>query len=260
LVINVQQAPILEKNKCFKESKPVIAIMIPTYCEEENIEDLIREIQNLNLNATILIIDDSSPDKTQEIVKDLNNEYDNILLISRPKKLGLGAAITTGFRKIISLDPLPDYVITMDSDFSHNPKYIPRLLDSAESENDIVIGSRYIDGGEIRNWPIKRRILSRLANIIASVIIGNNVQDYTSGFRSYSNNYINQTIRRLHSSKFEIQIETIEQAKLNGFKIKEIPVTFENRKNGKSKLSSGEFAAFIIYITKSLITNLTNLK
>ena len=253
MAISVLLPKILETTKFNLITEPSIAVIIPTYCEAENVESLIRQIQRLNLNVRIIVVDDSSPDQTQQIVNKLDREFNNILLVSRPKKLGLGTAITDGFRNAITLKPLPDYVITMDSDFSHNPKDIPRLLKSAEKGNDLVIGSRYIKGGKMKNWPLKRKLISRFANLLASMTIGKKMNDYTSGFRCYSTKYVKKALKYLHSTTFEIQVETIRQAKLNSFKVKEIPITFIERENGQSKLSSGEFLAFLVYVTKSLI-------
>ena len=259
MTLNVLLPQISAKYKPAQATYPSIVIIIPTYCEEENIETLIHKIQKLHLDKTILVIDDSSPDKTQQIVKALNKEYHNIILLSRPKKLGLGTAITAGFRYVLKLNPQPDYIITMDSDFSHNPSDIPRLVESAENGNELVIGSRYVSGGKMNNWSMKRQLISRFANIIASLVIGKTMKDYTSGFRCYSTKYVKIALNFLHSSTFEIQIETIRQAKLNRFKISEIPITFEERVYGNSKLSTGEFLAFLVYITKSWIANISSL-
>ena len=124
------------------QGEPKVAVVLPTYCEAENIESLIREIEELELNALIAVIDDSSPDGTADIVKRLQEEYDNIFLFSRPEKLGLGTAITTGFRFLLQLGD-PDYIITMDADYSHNPQDMPRLIGAAKDNFDLVIGSRY---------------------------------------------------------------------------------------------------------------------
>ncbi len=164
MAVTVLLPKILETHKFNLITEPSIAVIIPTYCEAENVERLIRQIQILNLNVRIIVVDDSSPDKTQQIVNELNREFENILLVSRPKKLGLGTAITDGFRYAIELDPIPDFIITMDSDFSHNPKDIPRLVNIAKKGYNLVVGSRYIAGGKMKNWPLSRRIISRVAN------------------------------------------------------------------------------------------------
>lgn len=237
-------------------SRELIAILLPTYCEAENIGNLIREIQEVNLDTVITVVDDSSPDDTSEVVTNLQKMYPNIHLISRKGKAGLGTAIVAGFRYFLSLDEIPDYVVTMDSDYSHNPKDIVRLVDCARAGSDLVIGSRYVRRGTSENWPLKRQLISRVANAIAALVVGRRIKDCTSGFRCYSKDYVQRVLPTLHSTTYEIQIETLRQGKLNRFSIKEIPITFVERKKGKSKLSKDEIRAFLNYVAKSLLSNL----
>lgn len=225
-----------------------VGIILPTYCEAVNIEKLIVEIESLNLNACILVIDDSSPDGTSNVMRMLQNRYQNILLLVRPKKLGLGTAITDGFRAFLSLRKTPKYIVTMDADYSHNPKYIPLLVSAAKNGANLTVGSRYCEGGETRNWSILRLMISRIANFIASAVIGAKIHDYTSGFRCYSTSLIGIVLNDLHSQTYEIQIETIRQTHLRKLDIKEIPVIFTNRKKGKSKLTFNEIHQFLSYI------------
>ncbi len=233
-----------------------VAVMLPTYDEAENIESLIREIESLNLDLTITVIDDSSPDRTADIARRLHDEYGNVHVVSRPEKQGLGTAITDGFRYALSLPRVPDYIILMDADYSHNPKDIPRLLAVARKGSDLVIGSRYIDGGENVGSSLRRRVISRLANFVAAFTVGARFHDCTSGFRCYSKRYVKDVLPSLHSQTYEIQIETVRQARMNGFKITEIPITFVNRKRGKSKLSATESQAFLTYIFKTTVGKL----
>lgn len=237
-------------NRSFEKGS-TIAVMLPTYCEAENIESLIRKIQELKLDLSIIVIDDSSPDGTAEIVEKLREEYDNILLYVRPAKLGLGTAIAAGFRSILSLKAQPDYIITMDADYSHNPRDIPKLLGVARRGYDVVIGSRYCPGGKIVGWHRLRWLISRVANLIASAIIGMKMHDCTSGLRCYSRRYAKSVVNDLHSQTYEIQIETVRQAWLQGFRVREIPITFVNRKLGKSKLTRTEIEGFLSYIIKT---------
>ena len=230
-----------------------VAVVLPTYCEAENIESLIQELQELKLNLLITVIDDSSPDGTAEMVKKLQEKYDNIILFVRPKKLGLGTAIITAFRSILSLKNQPDYIITMDADYSHNPQDIPRLIDVTRSGYDLVIGSRYCEGGRIVGWHLMRWLISRVANLIASAIVGTRIRDCTSGLRCYSKRYVKTVLPNLHSQTYEIQIETVKQAWLQGFRVREVPITFENRKRGKSKLTRAEFQGFLSYVIKAKI-------
>lgn len=225
-----------------------VGIILPTYCEAANIEKLIEEIESLELNASILVIDDSSLDGTSNVVRKIQKNYQNVLLFVRPRKLGLGTAITDGFRIFLSLKKPPKYVVTMDADYSHNPKYIPQLVSTVKEGADLAIGSRYCKGGETRNWSILRLLISRIANFIAFTIIGAKISDYTSGFRCYSTSLIRNILNDLHSQTYEIQIETIRQTHLRKLGIKDIPVTFTNRKKGKSKLTFNEIQQFLSYI------------
>ena len=227
-----------------------VGIILPTYCEAENIADIIHAIESLKINSTLLVVDDSSPDETQNIVCKLEENYKNIFLLKRPHKMGLGTAITDGFRFLLSLPEPPNYIITMDADFSHYPEDIPRLLKQAEKGSDLVVGSRYCKEGKVKGWNLTRLLVSKAANKITGMLIKLPLNDYTSVFRCYSKGYITKALPKLHSQTYEIQIETLRQAKLQNSKISEIAVVFENRKKGKSKLSLTEIAGFSEYILK----------
>ena len=225
-----------------------VGILLPTYGEADNIARLIEDIENLGLDASILVIDDSSPDGTAEIVKEKQQKYSNLTLHMRPKKSGLGTAITDGFKIFLSARNPPTYVFTLDSDYSHKPQDIPKLLAAMkECSCGIVIGSRYVQGGKIEGWPLSRKITSRTANTIARISLGLKPHDCTSGFRCYSIKFLRETIDNLHSHTYEIQIETVRQAALKHYEVKEAPVLFVNRKRGKSKLSLGEVKGYLSY-------------
>jgi dolichol-phosphate mannosyltransferase len=206
------------------------------------------------LDSLILVIDDSSPDGTADIVRQLQGRYPNILLFVRPSKLGLGTAITDGFKVFLSLENPPNRVIAMDSDYSHNPQDIPHLLSTMERTDGLVIGSRYCEGGMISGWPVARRLISQTANILARSVARLKLSDCTSGFRCYSTEFLRAAIGNLHCTTYEIQIETAKQARMQGFGIKEAPVLFVNRKRGKSKLSASEISGFFSYILKTIRT------
>jgi dolichol-phosphate mannosyltransferase len=229
-------------------AKSEIGLILPTYCEVSNIEKLISDIENLNLDVRILVIDDSSPDGTAEAVRKLQKKYKNILLLVRPKKSGLGTAITDGFKTLISLKKPPNYIVTMDADYSHNPKEVPRAISTAKEGKGLAIGSRYCKGGGVVKWSVIRRLTSRVANILAYVLVRAKIHDYTSGLRCYSTRLVREMVPDLHSQTYEIQIETIRQACKRGFDVREFPMTFVNRKNGKSKLSPNEIREFTTYI------------
>jgi len=225
-----------------------IGIILPTYCEVANIERLVQDIENLNSSISVLIIDDSSPDQTAGMARKLQERYDNLLLMVRPRKSGLGTAITDGFKVFVSLKNPPKCIVTMDADYSHNPKEIPRLVHSLREGYDLVIGSRYIRGGCTKDWSLSRIAISKIANIITRARIDAGVSDYTSGMRCYSTKLVKGMIRDLHSQTYEIQIETIRQAHTRKCRIKEVPITFINRKKGKSKLTMTEIRDFLSYI------------
>jgi len=225
-----------------------IGVLLPTYCEAQNIEKLVHEIEGLDTDISILVIDDSSPDGTANFVRRLQKKYHNILLSVRPGKGGLGTAITDGFRVFLSLPNPPRYIVTMDADFSHNPNDVPRAISAARQGKGLAIGSRYCREGGVVNWSPLRIITSRVANIVASVSVRAKIRDYTSGLRCYSTDLITRILPDLHSQTYEIQIETIRQARKRGFDVREFPMTFINRKNGKSKLSLNEIREFISYI------------
>ena len=229
-----------------------IGVILPTYCEVQNIQRIIAEIQALPLNAAILVIDDSSSDGTADAVRSLQAKYPNLLLLVRPQKNGLGSAITDGFRTFLSLRNVPDFVVTMDADYSHNPADLPRLISNMSESCDLAIGSRYCAGGKTEGWPFTRKIISSGANAIARGVLGLKLHDCTSGYRCYSTNFLNKTIGYLHSQTYDIQIETVKQAHMQGFKIREVPILFVNRKQGKSKLNIREIENYVSYIFKTV--------
>jgi dolichol-phosphate mannosyltransferase len=235
------------------EVQSEVGVILPTYCEAENITKLIDEIESLKLSTSVLLIDDSSPDGTANLVRTLQNKYKNIMICVRPRKSGLGTAITDGFKIFLSIKNPPKYIITMDADYSHSPKDILRLVSVAETANGIVIGSRYCPGGGAVNWSLSRLLISRVANLMSSALIATDIHDYTSGFRCYSTELVQNMINDLHSETYEIQEETIRQACIKRFDVKEVPMIFTNRKKGKSKLSQKEIREFLSYTFNVLL-------
>lgn len=231
---------------------PDAAVILPTYCEAENIENLVSTIENLGINLSIVVVDDSSPDGTGEIVRKLQEIYPGLMLLSRPRKAGLGTAITESFRFILSWPNPPDYLVTMDADHSHDPQDIRRLLGQAKKGSDVVIGSRYCGGGEVKGWNFRRVMISRVANRITAGLVGLPINDFTSGFRCYSREYVQKVLPKLHSETYEIQIETLRQARLHLARVTETPITFTNRKMGKSKLTKNEILSFLLYMLRTL--------
>ncbi|MCW3995640.1 MAG: polyprenol monophosphomannose synthase [Candidatus Bathyarchaeota archaeon] len=231
-----------------------VGIVLPTYREAENISKLIDDIENLHLDTSILIIDDSSPDRTAEIVHEKQSQYPNIQLHVRPRKSGLGTAITDGFKIFLTSPHTPKYIVTMDADYSHNPQDLPQLLSTMdETGAGIVIGSRYCKGGRIAGWPLTRKIISKTANALAKFLLGLKLKDCTSGYRCYSTKFLKEAIGALHSHTYEIQIETVRQAFQRNFKVKEVPIVFVNRKQGKSKLTWTEIKSYLSYTLKATL-------
>ena len=216
-------------------------VIIPTYNERENIENIIRKVFSLEGGYDILIIDDGSPDGTAAIVKRLQQEFpERLHMIERPGKLGLGTAYITGFKW--SIDKGYDYTFEMDADFSHNPEDLPRLYQACKDGADLAIGSRYCDGISVINWPIGRIIMSYYASVYVRTILGMKVYDCTAGFKCYSN----KVLRTIDLDKVEMkghgfQIEMKYTTYKLGFKITEVPIIFVNRKAGTSKMSGGIF-------------------
>lgn len=216
-------------------------VIIPTYNERENIENIIRKVFSLDGGYDILIIDDGSPDGTAAIVKRLQQEFpERLHMIERPGKLGLGTAYITGFKW--SIDKGYDYTFEMDADFSHNPEDLPRLYQACKDGADLAIGSRYCDGISVINWPIGRIIMSYYASVYVRTILGMKVYDCTAGFKCYSNKVLKTIdLDKVEMKGYGFQIEMKYTTYKLGFKITEVPIIFVNRKAGTSKMSGGIF-------------------
>ena len=216
-------------------------VIIPTYNEKENIENIIRKVFSLDGGFDILIIDDGSPDGTAAIVKRLQQEVpERLHMIERPGKLGLGTAYITGFKW--SIDKGYDYTFEMDADFSHNPEDLPRLYQACKDGADLAIGSRYCDGISVINWPIGRIIMSYYASVYVRTVLGMKVYDCTAGFKCYSNKVLRTIdLDKVEMKGYGFQIEMKYTTYKLGFKITEVPIIFVNRKAGTSKMSGGIF-------------------
>jgi dolichol-phosphate mannosyltransferase len=217
-------------------------VIIPTYNEKENIEKIIRAVFSLDKIFNVLIIDDGSPDGTAEIVKRLQGEFsDRLYLLERSGKLGLGTAYITGFKW--ALERKYEYIFEMDADFSHNPKDLIRLYDACTKEGaDIAIGSRYITGVNVVNWPISRVLMSYFASIYVRMISGMNIKDTTAGFKCYRRKVLESIdLDKIRFKGYAFQIEMKFTAYTQGFYLKEVPIIFINRVEGVSKMSGGIF-------------------
>jgi glycosyltransferase, group 2 family protein len=218
-------------------------VIIPTYNEKENIEKIIRAVFSLDKYFHILIIDDGSPDGTAAIVRNLiETEFnERLFLIERSGKQGLGTAYITGFKW--ALEHKYGYVFEMDADFSHDPKDLPRLYNACHEDGyDVAIGSRYVSGVNVVNWPIGRVLMSYFASKYVRFITGFKVHDTTAGFKCYKRRVLETIpLDEIRFKGYGFQIEMKYTAYKIGFKIKEVPVIFVNRQEGVSKMSGGIF-------------------
>jgi len=211
-------------------------ICIPTYNEKENAEKIISAVLAQGDDIEVLIIDDNSPDGTADIVENLKKDNPRIHLIRRPGKMGLGTAYIDGFTYGLTL-PRIGYLMEMDADFSHDPAYLKEFKE-AIGENDLVIGSRYINGISIVNWPITRLLLSYFASIYVRYITGMPVKDPTSGFKCFRREVLEWLdLSKIKSNGYGFQIEMDFYVWRNGFRIKEIPILFIDRRAGTSKMN-----------------------
>lgn len=216
-------------------------VIIPTYNEIENAEKMVRKVFSLQTPFHLLIIDDNSPDGTASVIKNLQPQFEGRLhMIQRTGKLGLGTAYITGFKW--ALEQGYDYIFEMDCDFSHNPDDLERLLSAARDGADLAIGSRYISGINVINWPLGRVLMSWFASVYVRMVTGMNIMDTTAGFKCYRRRVleaINFDEIRLVGYGFQIEMK-FTTYKL-GYKIKEVPIIFTDRKEGTSKMSGGIF-------------------
>ncbi|MCM8784144.1 MAG: polyprenol monophosphomannose synthase [Candidatus Omnitrophica bacterium] len=210
-------------------------VVIPIYNEKEHIKPLIKEILAVENVSKIIVIDDNSSDGTGGVLDELKEEVWQLKVIHRPQKLGLGTAYIEGFRLALKEDC--NFILQMDGDFSHDPKYIPQMLEAIKT-CDLVIGSRYISQGGIKNWSLWRRLLSKVASIYVRIITKMPLNDPTSGFKCFRRKVLEKiTLDKIHSQGYAFQIEMNYLVWGNNFRIKEIPIVFYERKRGKSKLN-----------------------
>ena len=216
-------------------------VIIPTYNEKENVEKMIRKVFSLETHFHLLIVEDNSPDGTAEIVKMLQKEFkDQLHILERKGKLGLGTAYIAGFKW--ALQNNYDYIFEMDCDFSHNPDDLEKLYEAAVNGADVAIGSRYISGINVVNWPLGRVLMSYFASVYVRIVTGMNVRDTTAGFKCYRRKVL-ETIDfdKIKLVGYGFQIEMKFTAHKFGFNIVEVPIIFIDRKEGTSKMSGGIF-------------------
>ncbi len=224
-----------------------ILIIIPAYNEQENIGGLVDELFSLGLKLDILVVDDGNDD-TSKIVKEKQINQPCLFLIKRTIKAGRGSAVLEGFKFGLQKDY--DFFVEMDADFSHQPKELHQLLNLAQP-NAVVIGSRYVKGSKIVNWPLRRRIFSRLANFYANLILGIGIKDYTNGYRVYGRQAVEQIdFNKIKSSGYIVLSEIAYQLFKKGVEFHEVPTVFINRRRGASNFSFKEISEALLSVIR----------
>jgi dolichol-phosphate mannosyltransferase len=228
-------------------------VCIPTYNEKDNLEGICRAVLNADSRVDILVIDDNSPDGTGMLADALAAKEPRIQVLHRVAKQGLGRAYLHAFRW--ALDRPYSYILEMDADFSHDPKYLPKFLDAAEQGADLVLGSRYVPGGGTVNWGAGRRAISKGGSLYARTILGIPVRDLTGGFKCFRRKVLESLeLDQVKSSGYAFQIELTYRAIKKGFRIAEIPIVFEDRRVGQSKMSRTIFVEALTMVWKLRLT------
>jgi dolichol-phosphate mannosyltransferase len=224
-------------------------IVIPTYNERENIANLITDVLRFAPQADILVIDDGSPDGTGQLVDEIGATNPQVSALHRPGKMGLGTAYVLGFH--YAIEHGYDLVFEMDADYSHNPKYLPDFLALAENA-DLVIGSRYIPGGDTPNWSPLRKFISGGGNIFARTVLGIPVKDCTAGYRCYRTAALQRlNLDAIHAQGYAFQVEMAYNFWKSGLRIRETPIVFEDRRVGKSKMSRAIFIEGFLWVLRA---------
>ena len=220
---------------------PEKLVIIPTYNEKENAENIVRKVFSLNGDFHILIIDDGSPDGTAQIIKALQQEFpDKLHMVERAGKLGLGTAYIAGFKWAIAHNY--EYIFEMDADFSHNPDDLIKLYEACHNGADMAIGSRYKTGVNVVNWPMSRVLMSYYASAYVRIVTGMSIRDTTAGFKCYTSKVLRAIdLDNIKMKGYAFQVEMKFTAWKLGFKIEEVPIIFTDRKVGASKMSGGIF-------------------
>jgi glycosyltransferase involved in cell wall biosynthesis len=229
---------------------PTDYVIVPTYSEVDNLEDLMTALLDLPLDLGVIVVDDNSPDGTGDLADRWHDkEPDRVQVIHRPAKLGLGTAYLAGFH-LATEEFDAARVFTMDADFSHHPRYIPEMVDLGRSK-DIVIGSRYVPGGGSRNCSSRRILLSRVANIVARLPLALEAKDATAGFRLYHRRVLDSIpLHEIKSSGYSFQVEMLFLCQRRGWHTGEVPIIFEDRRHGTTKISRHEVYAAVYTVAR----------
>jgi len=224
-------------------------MIVPTYNEAENIRLLVNDILALPIPVDVIIVDDNSPDGTGEIADELVDRHSAVHVIHREGKLGLGTAYIAGFKYALAHDY--DRIMTMDADFSHHPRYIPAMVETSQFEADLVIGSRYVKGGGAHGCSGPRKLLSWGANAFAKTVLGLKAKDCTAGFRCYSRAVLESVnLDAIRSNGYSFLIEMLYMCQRRGWRVGEVPILFENRTRGASKISKQEIIKALYTVSR----------
>lgn len=230
---------------------PELAVIIATYNEADNLGQLVEALEGLEEDLQLVVVDDNSPDGTGLVAQQLSERFGNIIIINRPAKLGLGSALQTGLA--VALNAGARYVMTMDADLSHDPADVPRLLSAIKTGcADMVQGSRYAPGGGVQGWNRKRRLLSRAANLLYHWGAGT-PNECTTNFRVYSQRAASVVLSRAKGNGYEFMPESTLLVLASALRIQEIPITFTERRLGKSKLDKSQVLKGIIFCVSSVL-------
>ena len=226
-----------------------VAVVLPTYNESENIARLLTQLRTVVPDGRLYVVDDNSPDGTGDIAERCAAELGGIEVIHRPGKQGLGSAYRQGFAHVIAQGA--DVIVSMDVDFSHDPLSIPAMLAAIDDGSDAVIGSRYVNGGGTKNWPLHRRLLSRWGNLYTGAVLGVKVRDCTSGFRAYRASALAAIAPETTKAEgYAFLSELVVRLSRRGSKISEVPILFIDRENGTSKMSGRIIVESMLLVTR----------
>lgn len=226
-----------------------VLVIVPTYNERDNVEPITTAILAAEPRVDVLVVDDNSPDGTGQLADELAAKQPRIKVLHREKKQGLGKAYLHAFKW--ALEHGYQYVLEMDADFSHDPKYLPKLIDEAKSGADLVLGSRYVEGGGTVNWGPLRKLISRGGSLYARSILGVRTRDLTGGFKCFRRSVLEALdLDSVKSTGYAFQIELTYRALKAGFTVREVPIVFEDRRVGQSKMSRKIFVEALTMVWK----------
>ncbi len=228
-----------------------VCVVVPTYNEAKNLSKLVTRVERAlrTLDFSLVIVDDDSPDETAKVAEELNHVYGNIIVRCRKGESGLGSAIVEGLRTGLAMSDV-ERIVTLDADLSHSPSDIPVLLHAGQGA-DLVQGSRYIRNGRVGCWSFVRRLTSHVANFICRLLFGASIHDYTGNFRVYSRECAETIVRCTGCKGFDWPVEAISVATRQGFRVKEVPISFRERADGETKLEAKDVADWLLFAWRS---------